>query len=273
MTFDEEYLSKKNQKTLSENNSLHFQTQQQPTKTCNNNNHNNATSTTTFEQEEQLLLRADQSHKKAVRISANVWPKSGPGKEMRKRASRSTLYGVEMTVLEPPHLLAGQCGLFAARPFLQFDIVGEYCGDVVPATGSTTNTTTNSSSRSTTPHPQHWEYQARLEDKDLYPLGVDAQFRGNECRAINHFENIAKAPNVVMKIGYVELLPRVLIICKRDIAKGEEFLLNYGDDYADAYLRGSNKEQGPLDEKEENGTSVQVAWSEMAGQEQDGDDE
>jgi hypothetical protein len=41
-----------------------------------------------------------------------------------------------MILLDPPHLLEGQFGLFAARPFSQFDIVGEHCGEVVPATNN-----------------------------------------------------------------------------------------------------------------------------------------
>jgi hypothetical protein len=234
MTFDE-YLSKKDQKTLSEKNSFHFQNKQQ--KTPNNS--------ITFDGELQ-----DQEYitQKAVRISANIWPKTGLGKEMRKRASRSSMHGVEMTLLEPPHLLAGQFGLFAARPFSQFDIVGEYCGEVRPARNN----------------QQHWEYKARLEDKDVFPLGVDAQYRGNECRAINHFENIADAPNVIMKICYVEELPRVIVLCKRDIAIGEEFLLNYGDDYVDEYIR---PKKGPPVSKDE--SVPLVAWSEMTGQDDD----
>jgi hypothetical protein len=239
MTLDEEYLSKKDQKTLSENNSHHFQNKQHD-ETPNNNS-----STGTFDEELQ-----DQKHItwKAARISANIWPKTGPGKEMRKRASRSSMHGVEMRLLEPPHLLAGQFGLFAARPFSQFDIVGEYCGEVVPATNN---------------QQQRWEYQARLEDKDVFPLGVDAQYRGNECRAINHFENLDEAPNVIMKICYVEELPRVIILCKRDIAIGQEFLLNYGDDYADAFIR----QKVPTLKKDEK--VPLVPWSEMAGQEEE----
>jgi hypothetical protein len=240
MTLDEGYLSKKDQKTLSENNSRHFQNKQQ--KTINDS--------TTFDEELQDQKNVTQ---KTVRISANVWPKTGPGKEMRKRASRSSMHGVEMRLLEPPHLLAGQFGLFAARPFSQFDIVGEYCGEVVSATN----------------HQEHWEYQARLEDKDAFPLGVDAEYRGNECRAINHFENIGDAANVIMKICYVEELPRVIILCKRDLATGEEFLLNYGDDYADAYIRP----KGLALQKKEGHHEPSVAWSEMAGQEEEDEEQ
>ena len=244
MTLDEVYLSKHDQKTLSEKNSLHFQNKQHETI----NNNSDATIC-------HGVLQQDQKYnitQKAVRISANVWPRTGPGKEMRKRASRSSMHGVEMRLLEPPHLLAGQFGLFAARPFSQFDIVGEYCGEVVPATNN---------------KQQHWEYQARLEDKDVFPLGVDAEHRGNECRAINHFENIGEEPNVIMKICYVEELPRVIILCTRDLAMGEEFLLNYGDDYADAYIR---TKKPPLPKKEEKSVPS-VAWSEMAGQDEEAD--
>ena len=254
MTLDEIYLSKKDQKTLSENNSLHFHNKQQ--KTINKNSD-------TSQQQKTINNRDDFCHEvlqdqqsitqNVVHISANVWPRTGPGKEMRKRASRSSMHGVEMRLLEAPHLLAGQFGLFAARPFSQFDIVGEYCGEVVPATNN----------------KQNWEYQARLEDKDVFPLGVDAEHRGNECRAINHFENIGEEANVIMKICYVEELPRVIILCKRDLAIGEEFLLNYGDDYADAYIRT----KGPPPKKKDEKNVPSVAWSEMAGEEEAAEDE
>jgi SET domain-containing protein len=39
-----------------------------------------------------------------------------------------------------------------------------------------------------------------------------------------------------MKIAYVEELPRVMIVCTKDIKTGNEILLKYSDDYVEAYI-------------------------------------
>lgn len=132
--------------------------------------------------------------------------------------------GVEIRVLQAPHPLAGQLGLFAAVPFQQFDIVGEYCGEVFDSDDG-------------------GEYATYLERRDeKYALGVDARKEGNECRFINHYQGIADDPNVIMKIAYVEELPRVMIVCMKDLQIGKEFLLRYSDEYVDAYIAQTKEE-------------------------------
>jgi len=155
---------------------------------------------------------------KAKYISTDTWPRSRRGRELKKRAARPYMHGVEIRRLEVPHPLSGQVGLFAARNFLQFDILGEYCGEVFDTEGG-------------------GEYATYLEDKsNKYALGVDAASEGNECRCINHYTGIAEGPNVIMKIAYVEELPRVMVVCTRDINVGEEFLFKYSDEYVQEYL-------------------------------------
>lgn len=173
----------------------------------------------------------------AVHISSNAWPKGQNGKRMRRKASRPFLHGVEIRTLTSPHLLSGETGLFAIRPFLQFDIVGEYVGKVTERGGG--------------------EYSTYLESHTILGgLGLDAQNFGNEARTINHYRDIAEQPNVVMKICYVESLPRVMIVCRRDIAAEEEFLLSYGDEYVGAFLSGPKPVVPP---------AVAVSWNELAG--------
>lgn len=126
--------------------------------------------------------------------------------------------GVQIQRLVNPHPLAGQLGLFAATSFQKYDIVGEYCGQVYDGDDG-------------------GEYATFLESReDRYALGVDAQREGNECRFINHYQGIAPEANVVMKVAYVEELPRVMIVCTKDIKRNEELLLQYSDDYVDAYI-------------------------------------
>lgn len=156
-------------------------------------------------------------------ITSNTWPRSSFGRKLKKKAARPWMHNVEVKELQPPHPLAGQLGLFAAVPVKQFDIVGEYCGEVFD-------------------EDDGGEYATYLENReDKYALGVDAQREGNESRFINHYQGIASeqdGPNVVMKITYVEELPRVMIVCKRDINVGEELLLQYSDEYVQAYIGG-----------------------------------
>lgn len=157
-------------------------------------------------------------------ITSNTWPRSSYGRKLRKRAARPWMNGVEIRVLQAPHPLAGQLGLFAAVPFQQFDIVGEYCGEVFDSDDG-------------------GEYATYLERRDeKYALGVDARKEGNECRFINHYQGIADDPNVIMKIAYVEELPRVMIVCMKDLQIGKEFLLRYSDEYVDAYIAQTKEE-------------------------------
>eukprot|EP00617_Octactis_speculum_P016242 CAMPEP_0185762792 /NCGR_PEP_ID=MMETSP1174-20130828/21761_1 /TAXON_ID=35687 /ORGANISM="Dictyocha speculum, Strain CCMP1381" /LENGTH=131 /DNA_ID=CAMNT_0028444621 /DNA_START=287 /DNA_END=682 /DNA_ORIENTATION=- len=130
------------------------------------------------------------------------------------------MHGVEIRLLGAPHKLAGQLGLFTTQYWNQFDIVGEYCGEVYDGDGGS-------------------DYATFLEDRDAkYSLGVDATREGNECRFINHYEGIAKheSPNVVMKIAYVEELPRVMVVCVKDIDEGSELLFQYSKEFCDEYL-------------------------------------
>jgi len=50
---------------------------------------------------------------------------------MRANARRTQLHGVEPRDLPVSHVLAGQQGLFATRMWHQFDVLGEYCGEVL----------------------------------------------------------------------------------------------------------------------------------------------
>jgi len=187
-----------------------------------------------------LISRPHNDHHltpKAIHITSNIWPRHRIGKDMRKKATRRMLHGVEIRTLDKSHVLSGETGLFASLPFRQFDIVGEYCGVVK---GDVDN---------------GGEYAAHLQQT----MSVNAQEYGNETRSINHFENIAKDANVIMKICHVEELPRVLIVCKVDIAVGEEFLLNYGDEYVQYYLRGFDGKASSVVNHQK------VDWSELSG--------
>lgn len=151
-------------------------------------------------------------------ISSNTWPRSSQGRKLKKNAALAEIQGVEIRELEDSHPLSGQLGLFAANNFQMFDIVGEYTGEVFEGDGGS-------------------EYATYLEERTKkYALGVDATKEGNECRFINHFANIAEEPNVVMKITYVDELPRVMVVCRKDIEVGEELLFRYSEEFVEEYF-------------------------------------
>lgn len=102
--------------------------------------------------------------------------------------------------------------------FCRFEILGEYTGRVV---GDNVN----------------GHYVAALEDKaHSDSLGVDAQECGNEIRFINSYINVAFNANVTMRTAYINTYPHILLVCTQDIEPGEEFLLDYGKAYTEAYL-------------------------------------
>lgn len=74
---------------------------------------------------------------------------------------------LQVPVTHPCH---GQQGLFATRAFKTYEVVGEYTGRVVSK-------------------EKGGHYVAVLENKDYdESLGVDAEFAGNEMRAINAYQ-------------------------------------------------------------------------------------
>ena len=147
-------------------------------------------------------------------LTSNDW--SLVSDAQRKRVARTnSLAGVEVRVLPPDHMLKGQMGVFATKHFSCFDIVGEYTGTVVP------------------PGHKCWvhgpRYRAVLEE--VVGLDVDAAKSGNELRFVNSFVGLGDTYNVAMSEGWIDGLPRVLFVCTREIAVGEELLTDYGVGY------------------------------------------
>lgn len=171
--------------------------------------------------------------------SNNFWsPKVN--KEKKEKCRRQIVVGVEVRDLPSGHFLAGEQGLFALEKFSQFDIVGEYTGRVVDDDIS-------------------GHYVAALEDKAHEDsLGLDAGNCGNEMRFINSYLNVDFAPNVTMRTAYMNTYPRILIVATRDILPGEEFLLDYGEAYNQAFLI-------PKDKTPANNISAGVMEGELPG--------
>mmetsp|Transcript_58862 Transcript_58862/g.101403 ORF Transcript_58862/g.101403 Transcript_58862/m.101403 type:complete len:238 (+) Transcript_58862:248-961(+) len=192
-------------------------------------------------------------------MTENLWPKHGAGASMKKKAARRYMAGVEIRRLADGHPLPGQQGLFATQNFTQFDVIGEYVGVVLKQGDG------------------GGEYVACLEDGPHdQVLGLDAGSSGNEARFINSCLGIGDGkPNVVMKTAYVETLPHILIIARRDIEVGEELLLDYGEAYTRAYFQDrSAKGTAPIElPAKQNKIAEDVNWDELSPmQQQEGGD-
>jgi len=183
-------------------------------------------------------------------LSSNVWSKN-----QRSRALRAKMAGVAIRSLSKPHPLAGEHGLFATQTFVQYDVVGEYIGEMC----------SNSVAGG--------EYAAYLEDgpRDTSTpvLLLNALIKGNEGRFINSHEGISATPNILMRIAYIEKMPRIMLICTRTIVAGDEILVDYGEEYNAHYLRGGN---AALIEKNalQKANAVNTEWADIAPEASDG---
>jgi hypothetical protein len=153
---------------------------------------------------------------KLTYLSANKW--QSISKEKIVASCREYVHGVEVRLLGKDHFLCGEYGLFATIKFFQFDIVGEYTGKIVEEN-------------------VYGHYVAALEDKGhSVSLGINAEDCGNEMRFINSYLNVAFKPNVTMRTAYINTVPHILLVCLEEILPGDEFLLDYGEAYNNAYL-------------------------------------
>lgn len=103
-------------------------------------------------------------------------------------------------------------GLFARRAFLAHEVIIEYVGEVI---------------RSILSDVREAEYQKGGLDCYMFRLDqefiVDATFKGNAARFINH----SCRPNCYAKVVRFEGDKHIIIIAQRSISKGEELTYNY----------------------------------------------
>eukprot|EP01041_Mallomonas_annulata_P005357 gene5357-10708_t len=150
-------------------------------------------------------------------LTSNIW--SSEVSEQRKESCRRHhLNGTEVRTLPKCHALNGQKGLFAKVKFSQYDVLGEYTGNVLGDNAGGL-------------------YCAALEDRNTKEsLGVNAEECGNEMRFINSYLNIDFEPNLTMRTVYTDTYPHLVLVCTKNIEVDDEFLLDYGEAYNQAYL-------------------------------------
>lgn len=148
----------------------------------------------------------------------NTYLVSNDWSYVKKPKYNNSIDGIIVKTLPNTHYLAGQKGAFATKHFDKFDVIGEYTGIIKNMEDTSENN----------------RYTFNLENTNN--LVIDAEKYGNELKYINSYLNIAKKPNVVYTNIIIDGLPKVLYVCMRNIKPGEEFLIDYGEDYNNAFL-------------------------------------
>jgi hypothetical protein len=153
-----------------------------------------------------------------VYLETNDWSRISNKRTYERRGG---IKGIEAVVLQPPHILAGEKGVYATKEFNKYDCIGEYTGVA----------------KTEDDLPEDGLFSFHL-NKDI---SIDATDYGNELRYINSYINIADEPNLISSITYINKQPVILYICIKDIAVGEELLIDYGKEYNDEFILKNNK--------------------------------
>jgi hypothetical protein len=124
--------------------------------------------------------------------------------------------GIEVRTLPPSHLLAGQKGVFATKELKNYDVIGEYTGVIRNFKDINADNL----------------YIFSLVDD----IVIDGNHRSNELKYVNSYLNIATTPNLRATHCTLDRYPKILYICTKDIAVGEELLIDYGEEYNNAHI-------------------------------------
>ena len=137
---------------------------------------------------------------------------------VKKPKYNNSIDGVIVKTLPNTHYLAGEKGAFATKHFKKFDVIGEYTGIIKNVEDISENNL----------------YLFYLDNKN--DLVIDGEKYSNELKYVNSYLNITKKPNVIYANVIIDGLPKVLYVCMCNIKPGEEFLIDYGDEYNNEHL-------------------------------------
>eukprot|EP01120_Amphizonella_sp_Union-15-10_P008317 TRINITY_DN2978_c0_g1_i4.p1 TRINITY_DN2978_c0_g1~~TRINITY_DN2978_c0_g1_i4.p1 ORF type:complete len:334 (-),score=44.30 TRINITY_DN2978_c0_g1_i4:66-1067(-) len=115
------------------------------------------------------------------------------------------------------HPCNGERGLFAAKDLDEGIFLGEYTGTV-----SWDQKTVNYSL-----YAMDFTHEGSKEGF----IKLDADRTGNELRFINDFHGISTSPNTLFRKVWVEQEMKVLSVVTEPIKKGQEFTVDYGEQY------------------------------------------
>jgi hypothetical protein len=164
-----------------------------------------------------ILYFYDYSNKLPVKLK-DTYLISNDWSYVKKPKYNNSIDGVIVKTLPNTHYLAGEKGAFATKYFNKFAVIGEYTGIIQ------NKKDTNADNL----------YLFNLENTNN--LAIDGEKYSNELKYVNSYLNIAKKPNVISAHVIIDGLPKVLYVCMRDIEPGEEFLIDYGEEYNNAFL-------------------------------------
>ncbi|WP_028973979.1 SET domain-containing protein-lysine N-methyltransferase [Spirochaeta cellobiosiphila] len=112
-------------------------------------------------------------------------------------------------------------GLFCEKDMRNGDLLGVYTGVVQEALAEVA--LNKEKSKFTTDYA--WDYPDQLEG---YPeMEINALHKGNELRFVNH----SFTPNCDVEHTLYKGVWQLLFLANQDIPKGQEFFVDYGDDY------------------------------------------
>ena len=148
----------------------------------------------------------------------NTYLISNDWRYVKKLKYNNSIDGVIVKTLPNTHYLAGEKGAFATKHFEKFDVIGEYTGIIKNVEDTSENNL----------------YLFNLDYKN--DLVIDGEKYSNELKYVNSYLNIAKKPNVASTNVIIDGLPKVLYVCMRNIKPGEEFLIDYGENYNNTFL-------------------------------------
>eukprot|EP01119_Soliformovum_irregulare_P005678 TRINITY_DN17414_c0_g1_i1.p1 TRINITY_DN17414_c0_g1~~TRINITY_DN17414_c0_g1_i1.p1 ORF type:complete len:376 (+),score=91.24 TRINITY_DN17414_c0_g1_i1:68-1195(+) len=164
-----------------------------------------------------------------------LWDQVQPDvtKAILRRRDLSEMAVIKIIELEG-HPCKGQRGLYAARDLRDGTYLGEYTGRVVLYSSEVLKS------------KYLVDYSNPFEE-GCDKIWIDAAFEGNETRYINDLRNTGREANTVMRRVWLAGSLRVFIQLTRDVAKGEEFLTDYGSGYWEN-LQDDNVEEEGQDE-------------------------
>ena len=136
--------------------------------------------------------------------------------------------GVAIGVIDDAnHPAVGQCGLFASRQLGMASVVGEYTGTVTLGkhTGGYVACLVGYAGDASL-----GSLRSLLGGQTM--VGIDAETRGNEVRMTNDHRGVSSdGPNCSFSRGWARGGPALFVTTMREIAEGEELLLDYGELY------------------------------------------
>ena len=132
-------------------------------------------------------------------------------------------------IRDPEHPACGECGLFSAQSFAQFDVIGEYVGKVMDQA--------------------KFAMEGGPYVAETCGMKINAEHEGNEVRFINDYRGIGESANVTFRGAFLNCKPHLLVIAMRDVEPDEELLVDYGSGYWSAVrsnqLRAARLEKAP----------------------------